>query len=231
MDEYYRETSPYECSGLPGQTPTCPWPIPAAHGVWDHGVGVVWHHLMPSQPPTSGLQPSLSYVFRGHGRDCAQTQPDAQGAMSSLGCVTTCQVWAECPWEDRHEEKQGGIRKEASHGENVSLFLNREIIGCFLSCTSVLTLLAGLYPDQSIRERSGVVVSCVGMRGGSKIMTQKGAILLHGTWRLFVNHFPGNKHKHQCCETLLSLRRKNWSSCSDFRLSFFYFVLQAQNIS
>lgn len=27
----------------------------------------------------------LSYVFRGHGRDCAQTQPAARGAMSSLG--------------------------------------------------------------------------------------------------------------------------------------------------
>lgn len=156
MDEYPREASPYECSGLPGQTPTCPWPIPAAHGVWDQGAGVVRHHLLHSQPPTLGLQPSLSYVLRGYGGSCARNQPVAQGAMSSLGCILTCQAWAECPWEERREGKQGGIREEVSPGENVLLLLIREKIGCFLSCTSVLSQWAGLYPDQSTPERSGV---------------------------------------------------------------------------
>lgn len=71
----------------------------------------------------------------------------------------------------------------------------------------------------------GWIVSGVGAWGRSKTVTQKGAILLHGTWRLFVNRFPGNKHKYQCCKIPLSPGRKNWSSCSEFRLQFFFCFL------
>jgi len=53
-----------------------------------------------------------------------------------------------------------GRREKVSPGKNILLLLIRDKIGCFLSCTSsVLTLLAGLYPDQSMPKRSGWVNS------------------------------------------------------------------------
>lgn len=60
--------------------------------------------------------------------------------------------------EERHEEKQGGIREKASPGENVLLLLIKEKIDSFLSCTSpVLTLSGGPSLGQSVPEKSGVV--------------------------------------------------------------------------
>lgn len=221
VDEYSQETSPYECLVFQASLLHTPDPLlqrtVCVTTEWG-GAALLLH----SQPPSRELQSRLSCVFRGLGGDCAQTQPAAQGAMSSLWDIFTCQVWADCPWEDKHEGKERGIREEASHGENASLLLVREknrLISflCVFGSDPLSRILPSSQRAQDIQ--GGWVVSGAGVRGDSKIMAQKGAILLHSTWRLFLNRLPGNKHKHQRWETLLSLERKNWSSCSDFFFS------------